>query len=70
MDLGANTILLTDSYKISHHLQYPPDITRYFKISNGSCFNPFILFYPAFSPTLKVGEENGRKLSSLASRLY
>ena len=25
-----NTLFLTDSYKISHHLQYPPDTTRLF----------------------------------------
>ena len=25
-----NTLFLTDSYKISHHLQYPPETTRVF----------------------------------------
>ena len=25
-----NTLFLTDSYKISHHLQYPPDTTKLF----------------------------------------
>ena len=30
MELGVNRIFLTDSYKISHHLQYPPDTTNIF----------------------------------------
>ena len=30
MELGINRIFLTDSYKISHHLQYPPDTTSIF----------------------------------------
>jgi len=30
MELGMNLIFLTDSYKISHHLQYPPHTTSVF----------------------------------------
>ena len=28
--MGENFLLLTDSYKITHHLQYPPDTEKIF----------------------------------------
>ena len=43
----ANIILLTDSYKVSHHVQYPPNTSKiysYFE-SRGGKFNEVGFFF-------------------------
>ena len=51
----ANIILLTDSYKVSHHVQYPPNTSKiysYFESRGGKFQEVRVFFFYSFSTTL------------------
>ena len=63
--MEENFLLKTDSYKITHHLQYPEGKLK-FSVSVLQ-FNPQV--WSVSSPILKAGEENSKKCSSLGCNI-